>query len=165
MAAGKTGTQESGMARRSAGILLYRRMPAGIMVLLAHPGGPFWRGRGAGTWQIPKGMIEPGEQPAEAARREVEEELGIILSGDPIPLGQVRQAGGKIVEAFALEQEFDPAAIRSNRFEQEWPPGSGKVRSFPEVDAARWMTLEEAGTMILPSQRPILDMLAHALAG
>lgn len=146
---------------RSAGVLLYRRKPEGLVVLLVHPGGPYWRNKDLGAWQIPKGMIEPGEDAEAAARREVEEELGIVLVGTLTPLGTVRQSGGKIVEAFALEQEVDPAMITSNRIELEWPPRSGRFQSVPEVDAARWMTLDEAGTAMLPSQRPLLDRLCE----
>lgn len=147
------------MTQRSAGVLLYRRGEAGVEVLLAHPGGPYWQGKDAGAWQIPKGLIEEGEDAAAAARRETEEELGIALLGELRPLAQLRQAGGKRVEAFALEQDVDPAAIVSNRFELEWPPKSRTIQSFPEIDAARWMALDEARDMMLASQRPLLDAL------
>jgi len=149
---------------RSAGVLVYHGTPAGPMVLLVHPGGPFWRARHVGAWQLPKGLIEHGETAAGAARREVEEELGVVLSGVLVPLGTIRQAGGKRVDAFAVEQEVDCAAISSNQFELEWPPGSGRIESFPEIDAARWMTLEEARAMILKSQRPLIDRLEALLA-
>jgi len=146
-------------AKRSAGILLYRRRPGGIEVLLVHPGGPFWRHRDAGAWQIAKGEIAPGEDPAAAALREAEEELGIAIVGTPVALATIRQKAGKLVEAFAVEQDFDPAAVRSNTFAMEWPPRSGTMRSFPEVDAARWFTLAEAQGAMLESQRPLLDAL------
>jgi predicted NUDIX family NTP pyrophosphohydrolase len=151
------------MAPRSAGVLLYRLAP-GLEVLLVHPGGPYWRRKDRGAWQIPKGMIGPGESPEDTARREVEEEIGLTLDGEPLPLGEIRQAGGKRVTAFAVEQDFDPVALVSNTFELEWPPGSGKTAAFPEVDAARWMTLPEAREMMLESQQPLLDRLVERLA-
>lgn len=149
--------------KRSAGVLLHRRTPA-LEVLLVHPGGPYWQRKDRGAWQIPKGEIEPGEDPETAARRETEEELGVALSGALRPLGDVRQAGGKWVTAFTLEQDLDPAAIRSNIFEIEWPPRSGTLQSFPEVSAARWLAVEEARRIMLPSQCPFLDRLV-ALVG
>jgi predicted NUDIX family NTP pyrophosphohydrolase len=150
--------------QRSAGVLLYRYAAGELRVLLVHPGGPYWRRRDERAWQLPKGAIEPGEKAEAAARREAEEELGLRLAGELQPLGEVRQAGGKLVVAYALEQEFDPAAIVSNRFELEWPRGSGKLVSFPEVDAARWMSLAEAGRLMLPSQQPLLAQLVELLA-
>ena len=144
---------------RSAGILLFRRRNGATQVLLIRPGGPFWKNRNAGTWMIPKGAIEPGEAPAEAALREFEEETGVKLDAVPIPLATVRQAGGKRVEAFAVEGDLDPANLRSNEFEIEWPPKSGRRQSFPECEEARWMSLSEARAMILPSQLPLLDAL------
>jgi len=149
--------------KHSAGVLLHRRMPA-LEVLLVHPGGPYWQRKDRGAWQIPKGEIEPGEDPEAAARRETEEELGVALAGALRPLGDVRQAGGKWVTAFTLEQDLDPAAIRSNMFEIEWPPRSGTLQSFPEVSAARWLAVEEARRIMLPSQCPFLDRLV-ALVG
>jgi len=149
--------------KHSAGVLLHRRTPA-LEVLLVHPGGPYWQRKDRGAWQIPKGEIEPGEDPETAARRETEEELGVALSGALRPLGDVRQAGGKWVTAFTLEQDLDPAAIRSNIFEIEWPPRSGTLQSFPEVSAARWLAVEEARRIMLPSQCPFLDRLV-ALVG
>lgn len=148
---------------RSAGILLYRHRGDRLEVLLALPGGPFWRGRDVGAWQIPKGTIEPGEKPAQAAWREVEEELGIDLVGEPRPLAQIRQSGGKWVDAFALEQEVDAAAIQSNAFEMEWPPRSGRLKSFPEIDRAEWFDVDHARQMMLPSQRPLITALIEAL--
>lgn len=147
------------MPVRSAGILLYRRDADGVQVLLVHPGGPFWRGKDDGAWMIPKGEIRPGEDARAAALREYEEELGARPPGIPQPLGTVRQAGGKYVEAFALEGDFDCAALRSNEFSLEYPPRSGEIRCFPEVDEARWLSLSEARAKILPSQTPILDAL------
>jgi predicted NUDIX family NTP pyrophosphohydrolase len=148
---------------RSAGILLYRRDPDGPRLLLVHPGGPFWRGKDEGAWMIPKGLIEPGEQPLAAALREFEEELGTRPGGEPRPLCTIRQAGGKWVEAFALEGEFDCSALRSNSFTIEYPPRSGQMRAFPEVDEARWFTLDEARARILKSQAPIIDALEASL--
>jgi predicted NUDIX family NTP pyrophosphohydrolase len=149
--------------KRSAGVLLHRRKPA-LEVLLVHPGGPYWQRKDRGAWQIPKGEIEPGEDPEAAARRETEEELGIVLTGELHPLGELRQAGGKWVTAFTIEQDLDPATIRSNAFEIEWPPRSGTLRSFPEVSTARWLDLEEARQIMLASQCPLLDRLI-ALVG
>lgn len=147
------------MAQRSAGLLIFRRGAGGLEVLLVHPGGPYWRNKDAGAWQVPKGLIESGEAAEAAARREAGEELGIAIEGVLVPLGEIRQKGGKIVEAFAIERDLDADAIRSNLFEMEWPPKSGRMQSFPEVDAARWFGLEEARGMMLESQRPLLDRL------
>ncbi|HEX8668548.1 MAG TPA: NUDIX domain-containing protein [Allosphingosinicella sp.] len=149
---------------RSAGILLYRRREGVLEVLLVHPGGPFWRSRDEGAWMIPKGGIEPGEAAAACALREFEEELGTRLPGAPWRLCEVRQSGGKWVEAFALEGDLDADAIVSNSFTVEYPPRSGEFRDFPEVDRAAWFSLAEARIKILPSQMPILDALEAALA-
>ena len=147
----------------TAGILLYRRRPSGPQVLLVHPGGPFWRSRDAGAWMIPKGGVEEGEDSAACALREFEEELGARPAGTPRPLCRIRQKGGKWVEAFALEGDLDPAAIVSNEFVVESPPGSGRMRTYPEVDRAEWFDLAEARRRMLPSQLPILDALAAQL--
>ena len=149
--------------KRSAGVLIWRRNGGALEVLLVHPGGPFWRNRDQGAWQIPKGGIDEGEEPAAAALREVEEELGLVLEGELQPLDEIRQAGGKWVVAFSLEHDFDAEQIRSNEFEVEWPPKSGKFARFPEVDEARWMSFPEARRMMLPSQSPLLDRLAETL--
>ena len=148
---------------RSAGILLFRIRGDSAEVLLVKPGGPFWRNKNAGAWMIPKGMVEPGETPAEAALREFEEETGTRLAAVPFPLATVRQAGGKMVEAFAAEGNLDPDRITSVEFEVEWPPRSGRTRRFPEVEQARWMTIDEARAMMLPSQLPLLDALEQKL--
>ena len=148
---------------RSAGILLFRQRDGTTEVLLIKPGGPFWKNKDAGAWMIPKGMVEPDEVPAEAALREFEEETGTRLTAVPFPLASVKQAGGKIVEAFALEGDLDPAVIRSIDFEMEWPPRSGKRAHFPEAAEARWMSLAEARKMMLPSQLPLLDALEAKL--
>lgn len=149
----------------SAGVLLFRQRAGMTEVLLIKPGGPFWRNKNVGAWMIPKGMVEPGEQPAEAALREFEEETGTKLDAMPFPLATVRQAGGKKVEAFAVEGDLDPASVRSNDFEVEWPPKSGRRERFPEVAEARWMGLEEARELMLPSQLPLLDALERTLKG
>jgi predicted NUDIX family NTP pyrophosphohydrolase len=149
----------------SAGILLFRRREHATQVLLIKPGGPFWRNKDVGAWMIPKGLVEPGEAPAEAALREFEEETGTKLSPVPFPLAKVRQAGGKWVEAFAVEGDLDAAGVKSNEFEVEWPPRSGRLQRFPEVAEARWMTLAEARELMLPSQAPLLDALEAKLNG
>ena len=151
------------MPQTSAGILLFRRRPE-LEVLLVHFGGPFWTNKEAGAWSMPKGLIEVGEAAEQAARREFEEELGSRPEGTLRPLCRIRQRGGKWVEAFALEGDLDADAIVSNVFRQEWPPKSGRFRSFPEVDRARWFSLADARAMMLPSQIPILDHLESHLA-
>jgi predicted NUDIX family NTP pyrophosphohydrolase len=147
----------------SAGVLLFRQRDGETEVLLIKPGGPFWRNKDAGAWMIPKGAVEPGEVPAEAALREFEEETGTKLTSVPFPLAKIRQSGGKYVEAFALEGDLDPAALTSNEFEMEWPLRSGRTERFPEVAEARWMTFDEARAMMLPSQLPLLDALDEKL--
>jgi predicted NUDIX family NTP pyrophosphohydrolase len=143
----------------SAGILLFRTSDRGLEVLLVHPGGPFWRRKDLGAWTIPKGEVEPGEDLLDAARREFHEETGWPANGEVISLGQVRQASRKIVHAWAIEGEFDPAALNSNTFEMEWPPRSGKLTSFPEADKAAWFAIDDARRYILPAQAPLLDAL------
>jgi predicted NUDIX family NTP pyrophosphohydrolase len=147
------------MPKLSAGILLYRDRPNGTEVLLVHPGGPFWAKKDLGAWSIPKGLIDPDEDVAAAARREFAEEVGALPAGEPRPLGEFRQPGGKIVVAFALAGDFDPSMLRSNSFEMEWPPRSGKRISVPEVDRAAWFPLDAAREKLLQGQRPILDAL------
>lgn len=147
----------------SAGVLLYRRQQGELQVLLIKPGGPFWRKRDVGAWMIPKGMVEQGETALEAAIREFKEEVGVELTETPAPLCDVRQAGGKIVEAFALEGDLDASKIRSVYFKIEWPPRSGGLQSFPEVSEGRWMNLGEARRLMLPSQLPMLDALEEKL--
>lgn len=147
------------MTVRSAGILLFRRDGDAIRVLLVHPGGPFWTKRDLGAWSIPKGELDPGEEPEAAARREFAEELGVAPAGPLVPLGEVRQKAGKQVVGFALEGDLDAAGVRSNMFEMEWPPRSGRRQSFPEVDRVAWLTLSEAREKIIPGQSPLLDRL------
>ncbi|MDO7841939.1 NUDIX domain-containing protein [Sphingomonas immobilis] len=147
------------MPARSAGILLYRHTRGMLEMLLVHPGGPFWRNRHAGAWQLPKGLVERGEEDATAARREVAEELGIVIDEPLISLGEIRQAAGKIVAGFAVERDMDPAALVSTMIEIEWPPRSGRKRSVPEVDEACWFDVAGARHCILPSQAPLIDRL------
>lgn len=147
------------MARIAAGLLLFRRRPAGLEVLLVHLGGPFWARKDLGAWSIPKGEVADGEDPLSAARREFREETGLDPIGVPFPLGQVKQAGGKVVHAWALEGDFDPSALKSNTFSVEWPKGSGQLRDFPEVDRAEWFTLPEARRRLLSAQVPLLEVL------
>ena len=144
---------------RSAGVLLFRQRDSAVEVLLIKPGGPFWKNKDAGAWMIPKGVIEPGETPVEAALREFEEEVGTKLTAIPSPLATVKQAGGKIVDAFAVESDLDPATVRSSEFQLEWPPRSGRMQSFRECEQVRWMSLTEARELMLPSQLPLLDAL------
>ena len=148
------------MPVRSAGILIYRPSQAGLEVLLVHPGGPFWRKRDLGVWQIPKGLIEPSEDAEAAARREIKEELGIDVTEPLIALGEVKQAGGKIVVAFATERDVDTDTIVSNTVEIDWPPRSGRKLIVPEIDEARWFGLADVERYILPSQAPLLERLA-----
>lgn len=147
------------MAATSAGILMYRRKNNGIEVLLAHPGGPFWRTRDLGAWSLPKGELNGGEDPEAAARREFEEELGVKAAGPLQSLGQVRQRAGKIVLGYALEGDLDVSRIRCNEVSIEWPPQSGRTTSFPEIDRAAWFAIALAREKILASQRPFLDRL------
>jgi len=140
----------------SAGLLLFRRSAGALEVLLVHPGGPFWASKDDGAWSIPKGQIEDNEDPLAAARREVEEETGASPSGTFIALTPVRQTGGKVVHTWAIESDFDPSSLRSNLFEMEWPPKSGKRAMFPEVDRAEWFDLATAARKILESQAIVL---------
>jgi predicted NUDIX family NTP pyrophosphohydrolase len=147
------------MPKRSAGLLLYRLTGGEVEVFLVHPGGPYWAKKNEGAWSIPKGEIDEGEDPLAAARREFKEETGVWPEGEAIPLGTVRQPGGKLVTAFAVEGDLDADTIRSNTFTMEWPPRSGRMRAFPEVDRAGWFGKEEAERKILKGQRAILDAL------
>jgi predicted NUDIX family NTP pyrophosphohydrolase len=180
-------TKEIAVAKRSAGLLVYRPVDAGIEVLAVHPGGPFWAKKDKGAWSIPKGELEPSEQPTEledgghfpegiysAARREYEEEIGLPApEGDPIDLGEIRQAGGKVVRAFALRfggpdepgttEPLAVLAINSNLVELEWPRGTGRILTFPEVDKAQWMTPDVAREKLIPSQVVFVDRLLERL--
>jgi predicted NUDIX family NTP pyrophosphohydrolase len=149
------------MAAKSAGLLMYKAGGAGFSVLLVHPGGPFWRRKDEGAWSIPKGEVEAGEDTAAAARREFAEELGVTPLGPLESLGTIRQASGKRVEAFAIEGDLDPYAIQSNGFEIEWPPHSGQMQVFPEIDRAAWFALPVARQKILAAQTPLLDRLEN----
>jgi predicted NUDIX family NTP pyrophosphohydrolase len=150
--------------RSSAGILLFRRRDV-LEVLLAHMGGPFWARKDDGSWTIPKGEVEAGEEPFAVALREFEEELGSpVPSRDFLPLGSVRQSGGKLVTAWAAEGDFDPATAVSNTFTLEWPKGSGRMREFPEIDRVAWFDIDAARTKILKSQVPLVDRLLAVLA-
>ncbi|MFI1561536.1 NUDIX domain-containing protein [Streptomyces sp. NPDC020490] len=150
-------------ARHSAGLLLYRRTGEGLEVLLGHMGGPFFARRDAGAWTVPKGEYEPGEESArEAARREFQEELGLPPpDGEAVPLGEVRQSGGKVVTAWAVEADLDPATVVPGTFRMEWPPGSGRPAEFPELDRVAWFALERAREVIVKAQTAFLDRLAE----
>jgi predicted NUDIX family NTP pyrophosphohydrolase len=147
-------------SRQSAGILVYRRAGSALQVLLVHPGGPFWKSKDAGAWSIPKGEFAADEAPAVAARREFIEETGHDPGAALVPLGVVTQSPAKIVHAFAVEGDLDASTIRSNTFELEWPPRSGRLQTFAEVDRAAWFSLDEAQVKIVAGQRPLLDALA-----
>jgi predicted NUDIX family NTP pyrophosphohydrolase len=153
---------------RSAGILLFRKAEGGeIEVLLVHPGGPYWQNRDLGAWSIPKGEIEPGEEPRAAALRELAEEVGPVPAlpeHELTELGSIRQRAGKVVEAWAAEADFDPAKLASITFSMEWPPRSGNEREFPEVDRAEWFGIDQAREKILPTQATFLDRLLEHLA-
>ncbi|NGO55590.1 NUDIX domain-containing protein [Allomesorhizobium camelthorni] len=151
------------MAARSAGALVYRKRAEAIEVLLVHPGGPFWQKRDLGAWSIPKGEYADNEDAEAAARREFTEETGWTIADEMTPLGDIRQKAGKIVTAFAAGCDFDPATLASNSFEMEWPPRSGRVASFPEVDRAGWFSLADAREKIIEGQRPLLDRLEELL--
>jgi predicted NUDIX family NTP pyrophosphohydrolase len=150
------------MPRQSAGLLMYRRRQGRIEVFLVHPGGPFWMRKDLGAWSIPKGEFT-NEAPLDAARREFQEETGFTACGDFHPLESIRQAGGKTVHAWAIEGDCDADAAHSNSFTVEYPPHSGKTRSFPEVDRAAWFPLPQAREKILKSQHPLLDQLENLL--
>ena len=152
------------MTPRSAGLLLYRRNANALEVLLVHPGGPLWGKKDIGAWSIPKGKPNPGEELLAAAIREFNEETGLTATGEFITLPSVTQGSGKQVFAWALEGDCDPATLHSNSFTMEWPPRSGQMQSFPEVDRADWFGLPAAREKILPGQVPLLDALEQALA-
>jgi predicted NUDIX family NTP pyrophosphohydrolase len=147
------------MPKRSAGLLMYRRRGGAVELLLVHPGGPFWAKKDDGAWSIPKGEYDDAEAPLAVAKREFAEEVGTVPDGDFLDLGEMTQAGRKVVRAFGLEGDFDVALLQSNTFEIEWPPKSGRKRSFPEVDRADWFAPDEARRKILAGQRPFIERL------
>jgi predicted NUDIX family NTP pyrophosphohydrolase len=151
------------MSKVSAGLLVYRYSKEGLEVLLAHPGGPFWKNKDLGAWSIPKGEVCEGEDLLAAAHREFVEETGARVEGPTLPLGAFRQRSGKIVHAWAVRSDFDPSKLRSNTFELEWPPHSGRQGVFPEVDRADWFDIPNARQRILPGQLPILEKLIERL--
>jgi predicted NUDIX family NTP pyrophosphohydrolase len=151
------------MAKISAGILLFRRRPAGVEVMLVHPGGPFWMKKDEGAWSIPKGLAGEGEDRLAAAKREFFEETGATIGGEFIDLGAHKQPGGKTIVAWAHEGEFDPASLKSNTFAMEWPPRSAKTTEFPEVDKAARFPLDQALEKATKGQRPIVAALAEKL--
>ncbi len=151
------------MAKISAGLLLYRRRPAGPEVFLVHPGGPFWAKKDAAAWSIPKGLSDAGEDLLAAAQREFQEETGLSVTGDFRALVPVRQPGGKLVHAWAVEADCNAETIRSNSFEMEWPPRSGRKQAFPEVDRAAWFDLATARAKITKGQLPLIDQLERLL--
>ena len=153
------------MPRTSAGLLLFHRRGAGLEVLIGHMGGPFWARKDDAAWSIPKGEYGPGEDAFEVALREFEEEIGTPAPADSfLPLGEVKQAGGKVLTVWAAEGDLDAAAAVSNTFSLEWPPRSGRIQEFPEIDRAAWMPVEAARTKLVRGQVPLLDRLLTALA-
>ncbi|HET8746297.1 MAG TPA: NUDIX domain-containing protein [Ramlibacter sp.] len=151
------------MIVRSAGLLMFRRRGAAVEVLLAHPGGPFWARRDEAAWTLPKGEIGPDEDPLAAAQREFLEETGFASNPPFLPLGELRQKSGKRITAWAFEGDADPARLVSNLFEVEWPPRSGRLQSFPEVDRVRWCSVEEARRKLIAGQVPFVDALLRTL--
>jgi predicted NUDIX family NTP pyrophosphohydrolase len=151
------------MPKRSAGLLMYRRRNDLVEVLLAHPGGPFWGKKDLGAWSVPKGEFDSEEDPLQAAKREFAEETGLVPEGDFVALGEVKQAGGKTVTAWAMEGDGDASNLKSNMFSMEWPPRSGRMAEFPEVDRWEWFSLEEAQERILAGQRVFLERLVERL--
>lgn len=151
------------MPKTSAGLILFRETAGELEVLLVHPGGPFWSRKDEGAWSIPKGEFEEDEDPLAAARREFEEETGASAPGEAIALGSLRQSGGKVVHAWAVRGDFDPALLRSNTFLLEWPPKSGRMLPFPEADRAGWFPVPAAKRKILKSQAPFLDRLQERI--
>jgi predicted NUDIX family NTP pyrophosphohydrolase len=156
--------KKASRSNSSAGILLYRRSGPRLEVLLVHPGGPYWQRKDEGAWSIPKGEFDTDEDVRAAALREFWEETGVALDAPIEPLGEVRQRGGKRVTGFAVEGDIDAQSVKSNTFEIEWPPKSGKIKAFPEVDRAEWFDLAAAHDKILQGQRPLLDRLAALVA-
>ncbi|HZA11184.1 NUDIX domain-containing protein [Mycobacterium sp.] len=153
------------MPKRSAGLLLYRSVGDEVEVLIGHPGGPFWGSKDDGAWSVPKGEYVEGEDPWQAAQREFDEELGMPApNGDPVELGTIKQPSGKVLTVFAVGADLDIAEARSNTFELEWPKGSGRIRTFPEIDRVGWFPVDRARTKLLKGQVPFLDRLMQHLA-
>lgn len=152
------------MARTSAGLVMYRKRNGDVEVFLVHPGGPFWAKKDKGAWSIPKGEYREGDDPLEAAQREFHEETGFIAHGPFRPLGIVKQSGGKLVAAWAFEDDCDPAELRSNLFQIEWPPRSKRMIEIPEVDRGGWFSLDDAAEYLLPSQLPLLSKFREGVA-
>jgi len=151
------------MSKQSAGILPYRLKNNYLELLIVHPGGPFWKNKDLGAWSVPKGEFADDEEPFDAAKREFKEEIGFEINGQFIELDPVRQKGGKTILAWACESDFDPTKIKSNTFELEWPPKSGKIRKFPEVDSAQWFTVSVAKKKINKGQAALIDDLINKL--
>ena len=151
------------MPKHSAGLLMYRCRDGVLEVLLVHPGGPFWAKKDLGAWSLPKGEYDPDEDALAAARREFQEETGFSAAGAFIPLTPRKQPSGKVIQAWAFEGDFDPAAVRSNTFTLEWPPRSGSLQNFPEIDRAGWFTLKEARVKIIKGQVGFLEQLEDIL--
>jgi predicted NUDIX family NTP pyrophosphohydrolase len=150
--------------KRSGGILVFRRTSGQVEVLIGHMGGPFWARKDTAAWSIPKGEIDEDEQPLAAARREFAEELGLAPpAGDPIDLGEVRQSGGKLVSVWAIEGDLDPADVVPGTFQVEWPPRSGQLREFPELDRVEWLDVDTAADKLVTAQRVFLDRLTASL--
>jgi predicted NUDIX family NTP pyrophosphohydrolase len=152
-------------AGESAGLLLFRRSGGRLEIFLAHPGGPFWRHKDLGAWTLPKGLVDEGEEPLDGARREFQEETGIVPVGPFLPLGDIRQKAGKRVHAWAWEGDADPSATVSNEMRTEWPRGSGRMITFPEVDRCAWFAADEARERINPAQAELIGRLEALLEG
>ena len=152
------------MPKKSAGLLLYRKVCGSMEVFLVHPGGPFWANKDDGAWSIPKGEFDEGEEPLDAAKREFREETGLVAEGEFQPLKPVRQRSGKIVYSWAVHLDLNASAVKSNTLSVEWPCGSGSMREFPEVDRAGWFKIDSARHKILKSQLDLLDQLEQSVA-
>jgi predicted NUDIX family NTP pyrophosphohydrolase len=152
------------MPKKSAGLLMYRKVRGSMEVFLVHPGGPFWAKKDDGAWSIPKGEFDEGEEPLDAAKREFREETDLVVEGEFQPLKSVRQRSGKIVYSCAVHHDLDAAAVKSNTFSLEWPPGSGRMQEFPEIDRADWFQIDLARRKILKGQLGLLDQLEQMVA-
>jgi predicted NUDIX family NTP pyrophosphohydrolase len=156
-------TKRASFKKQSAGLLLFRDSGNHTQVLLGHPGGPFWSRKDQGAWTIPKGLVAPGESPLSTAQREFEEETGHCATGSAISLGSARQPGGKVVHIWAVESDWNPTNLKSNLFEMEWPPRSGRLQTFPEIDRADWFDIAEARIKIIKGQAVFIDRLLQAV--